>query len=183
MSTTITRKKVTADNATLTQRYSAAPRSVNVFPLDKLEADMRQELEQQQAREREYLAERIEALGKTRQAMMLLDAVPDVQLNISTWTYSAGVRLGFFPQTRQANRQLADILRAIRKALGCSLGRPAMNLEDAETRVVSFTFNPSEWPGVWLTFYRRMPRTQTCRCRIVTEKSVTKRLVCEVTPR
>ena len=175
--------KVKVMNDELVEKY-ARERSVHVQSLADFEAKEREDLEQEFARSRQYMEERIQQAAKLRQAMMLLDTVPGVNLTVGV--YNTGymvVRLGFFPQTRRANRQLADTLREIRKALGTPLGKPSMDLEDAKTRVVTFCFMPDQWPGVQITFHRRMPRASKCRCRIVTERLITKRLVCEVTPR
>lgn len=174
-------KKVKATTEQLVERY-ARGRHIHVKPLLQQEQDERAELEMTQKRERDYLEERLVAASRIRQAMMILDTIPGVDLCISHWQMSyVTVRLGFIPHDRVATRKLADTLREIRKALGCSLGKPSMDLDDADDRVVSFTFHPADWPGLTITFYRRMPRGSKCKCRIVTERSVSKRLVCEVT--
>jgi hypothetical protein len=182
-STTVTKKKVPVDNETLIAKYTVE-RRVTVESLADLEKNEREELEREFSRSRFYMEERILQAARVRQAMMILDGVPGVNLTVGRYnTAYFCVNLGFFPQTRKVNRLLADTLRAIRKALGTSLGKPSMDLGDADTRVVAFTFTPADWPGVNITFYRRMPRGQKCRCKIVTERSISKRLVCEVTPR
>ena len=183
MSTSTVVKKVKVTNEDLVKQY-APQRSVTVVPLSKMADNARAEVERSHQRELEYVEERIAQMAKLRQAMMILDSIPEVSLNVSAWNESYfTLKLGFIPHVRAATRQLADTLRAIRKALGCSLGKPAMDLEDGDAKVVSFTFSPVEWPGVYIKFYRRMPRASKCRCRIVTERLITKRLVCEVTPR
>ena len=161
-------------------RYTAGSEKT----MQDVEARIQADLERTIKNAREQAATEAINASLARQALMTLDSIEGITLKTYCWSSSwVQASLGFVPNTRKARRQLADKLREIRRALGTSLGKPDMELSDADQKVVSFTFQPTDWPGLSIVFYRRMPAGQKCRCKIVRERSISTRLVCEVAPR
>src|SRR5471032_3107635 len=97
MSTSTVVKKVKVTNEDLVKQY-APQRSVMVVPLSKMADNARAEVERSHQRELKYLEERIAQMAKLRHAMMILDSIPEVSLNVNAWNESYfTLKVGFIP--------------------------------------------------------------------------------------
>jgi hypothetical protein len=128
---------------------------------------------------KDQCAEKIAKVERNRPIMALLDAAG---FKIKTYYWDHGtdlkVELGFFPSTRAGSRSLADKLRTIRQLIDAKLGTPGKELADESKGHVLFTLQPPDFPGMRITYTRRLPRG--AKCKIVTTRSTSRRLVCEV---
>ena len=122
--------------------------------------------------------ERVAQMEGTRRAMMMLDA-SGFDLRVFEWSdcTSLDLPLGFFPNTKRGNADLADTVRRVRLALDCRLTQDHRDVSSDGKRVV-FTLKPVDFPGVRVTFERNLP--SGAKCKIVRRRSTYATLVCEV---
>lgn len=169
-------------------------RQVELRPINDIIARVKEEgetsLKRCVERIRKETEDTIARIERNRQVLADLDAA-GIELHLYEWMRgdSVSIDLGFFPSTKKGNRELASKLRAIRDILGCRLGEPAKDLANARKRHVGFTYHPEAFPGIRVTFQRKLPPTPKRsltngkpqpRCRIVTQRSTYKTLVCDL---
>jgi hypothetical protein len=157
-------------------------RKVELLPIQEVIDNLKAECEQHIRSEVDYyrksLAERIEKVERNRPVWALLDAAGiDMYLSKHT-TCDTDIELGFFPSTKAGSRELADKLRLIRGILECKLGLPSKRVANDKKGHIAFTLSPDAYPGIDICYTRRLPKG--AKCKIVTQRSVYRSLVCEV---
>jgi hypothetical protein len=149
--------------------------------IDNIKKGCEESIESSVKYHRDQCAEKIAKVERSRPIMALLDAA-GFKIMTYYWDHGADfkVELGFFPSTKSGSRALADILRTIRQLIDAKLGTPGKELaDDGESKGhVLFTLQPTDFPGMRITYTRRLPRA--AKCKIVTTRSTYRRLVCEV---
>ena len=157
--------------------------STTIKPLSECIASINEtcerEIDQTVKYHRDARDEKIAKLERNRPIMALLDAA-GFKVKTYYWDHGADfkVELGFFPSTGAGSRDLADKLRAIRLLIEEKLGTLAKEIDDEKKGHVLFTLQPPAYPGMRITYSRRLPKGS--KCKIVTTKSTYRRLVCEV---
>jgi hypothetical protein len=127
---------------------------------------------------------RIAKIGSHRQAICSLEGVEGVKVNAYWNGEHPTAAPGFFKSTKKGNRELGAKLRAVCEALGCGFekgddGKVKEDKDLAEDgKHVECTRRPKDYPDLRVTFQRNIPAG--AKCKIVAEKSVRKRLVCEL---
>ena len=130
------------------------------------------------ASERRERDETIARIERNRPVVALLDAAGFQVTPDSYYKGMFNVDLGFFPTTRAATRQLADKVRTVRQILETKLGTPRKHLADEKKGHVEFLLCPPDFPGLTIAYRRRL--APGSKCKIVTQRSTWRRLVCEL---
>jgi hypothetical protein len=149
--------------------------------IDSIKKGCKESIESSIKYHRDQCTEKIAKVERNRPIMALLDAA-GFKIKTYYWDHGADfkVELGFFPSTKSGSRALAENLRTIRQLLDAKLGTLGKELADnGESKGhVVFTLQPPDFPGMRITYTRRLPRG--AKCKIVTTRSTYRRLVCDV---
>lgn len=149
-------------------------------PLGELAERFRREAEEEIDRAAERCRERararIEKAETNRQALALLDGA-GVAVSYASDTMTT-LKLGFFPNTKKGNAEMAQKVRQVREALGCAIKLAYKEVDDAKKQLICLTLKPADYPTVCIDIVRKLGKK--AKCRIVRQKSVYSTLVCEV---
>jgi hypothetical protein len=150
------------------------------LPLEEAIADARREcwvnLRAWARRAKEQLAEEIAQIESTRLACCLLQSAG---VEVDSWGrrgFCATVALGEFRRTKRGNRLLAEAVRRVRLALGCRLEKSSEEVEDGRRHLMKVTLKGKEFPGLRVTFLRKVAPGD--RCKLVKKTSTYYSLEC-----
>lgn len=149
-------------------------------PLDQYAAEIRRstivDAREYIKRARERVKENIEKARLNREAIGKLETA-GIEVSDFHTTY-AYVTLGYFPQTKSGNANLAEAVRKVRLALGSPLKMHDKDVGNTKTKTVVFTLVAEKYPMIRVRFERKLPKG--AKCRIVTQRSTYKTLVCDL---
>ena len=109
------------------------------------------------------------------QAAALLDGA-GIPLDLSSYSRMeyVTIKLG-----RRTEKQRARLLRTIRELLECPLRFGGKDVAEGKGQWVVVRLEPRDYSGITITYEQKIPRKANVKCRIVTTKTTTRRLVCE----
>jgi len=117
-----------------------------------------------------------ERITRNYQAAALLDGA-GIDMGLSQYSRMEYLKVNL---GRRTDKQRVRLLRTIREILGCPLRYEGKEAAGTRGQWITVRLVPADYPNITITYDQKLPRLPGVKCRIVSRKTVTRQLVCEV---